>query len=81
MSDVLQTALNYRNRLKAEISKVEDFLRMAEEFSKDRDFESRLAFAKVEPGTQGHAQGHAQGQAQGQSPVDRLRPASKAASA
>jgi hypothetical protein len=35
MTDVLKNAMNYRNRLKAELGKVEDFLRMAEEFSKD----------------------------------------------
>ena len=35
MADVLKNAMNYRNRLKAELAKVEDFLRMAEQFSKD----------------------------------------------
>jgi hypothetical protein len=34
MSDVLKSAVKYRARLKAELTKVEDFLRMAEEFSK-----------------------------------------------
>ena len=31
MSDVLQIALNRRNHLKAEITKLEEFLKMAEE--------------------------------------------------
>jgi len=46
MPDVLQTATKYRNRLKAEIAKVDEFLHMAEEFSRERDPEARLAFAK-----------------------------------
>ena len=47
MSDVFQTATKYRSRLKAEIAKVDEFLRMAEEFSKESDPEARLAFAKT----------------------------------
>ncbi len=47
MSDVLQTATKYRGRLKAELGKVEEFLRMAEEFSKESDPEARLAFART----------------------------------
>jgi hypothetical protein len=47
MSDVLQTATKYRTRLKAELAKVEGFLHMAEEFSKESDPEARLAFAKT----------------------------------
>ena len=46
MSDVLQLAARYRSRLKAELTKVEDFLRMAEELSKGGDLESRLPFTK-----------------------------------
>ena len=46
MSDVFQTATKYRNRLKSELTKVEEFLRMAEEFSKESDTEGRLTFAK-----------------------------------
>ena len=34
MSDVLQNASKYRSRLKAELDRVDEFLRMAEEFSK-----------------------------------------------
>jgi hypothetical protein len=37
MSDVIKNAMNYRNRLKAELAKVEEFLRMAEEFSNEGD--------------------------------------------
>lgn len=44
MSDVLQLASKYRNRLKAELARVEEFLRMAEELSKGGDLESRLPF-------------------------------------
>jgi len=46
MSDVLQLASKYRNRLKAELARVEEFLRMAEELSKGGDLESRLPFSK-----------------------------------
>ncbi len=46
MSDVFQTAMKYRNRLKAEIAQVDEFLRMAEEFSKERDPEERVKFFK-----------------------------------
>jgi len=35
MSDVLQTAQKYRNRLNAEIAKMDDFLRFAAELTKD----------------------------------------------
>lgn len=44
MSDVLQLAGRYRSRLRAELAKVEEFLRMAEELSKGGDLESRLPF-------------------------------------
>ena len=47
MSDVFKTATKYRSRLKAELAKVEEFLRMAEEFSKESDPEARLAFAQT----------------------------------
>ena len=46
MSDVLQTAMNYRSRLKSELGKVEEFLRMAEEFSKGQNAEPRLNLTK-----------------------------------
>lgn len=46
MSDVLQLASKYRNRLKAELTRVEEFLRMAEELSKGGDLESRLPFSR-----------------------------------
>jgi len=43
MSDVLQIALNRRNHLKAEITKLEEFLKMAEELTKvDRPEESLM---------------------------------------
>jgi len=47
MSDVLQIAMKYRSRLAAEVAKVDDFLRMAEEFSKERDPEERVKFFKT----------------------------------
>ena len=47
MSDVFQTATKYRNRLKAELAKVEEFLRMAEEFSKESGPEGRLALTNT----------------------------------
>ncbi len=46
MSDVLQVAVKHRNRLAAEVAKVDEFLRMAEEFSKERDPEERVKFFK-----------------------------------
>ena len=46
MSDVFKTATKYHSRLKAELAKVEEFLRMAKEFSKESDPEAHLAFAK-----------------------------------
>lgn len=70
MSDVLQTAMNYRNRLKSELGKVEEFLRMAEEFSKGATPDSRLAFSK--PAEKGAPVAE-------QSPIDRLRPAARSA--
>lgn len=42
MSDVLKTAITYRQRLQAELNKLEEFLRMAEELSKDKGIEMRL---------------------------------------
>ncbi len=47
MSDVFQTATKYRSRLKAELTKVEEFLRMAEEFSKESGPEGRLSFTNT----------------------------------
>ena len=46
MSDVFQLATRYRSRLKAELAKVEEFLRMAEELSKGDDLEGRLPFSR-----------------------------------
>ena len=46
MSDVFQLATRYRSRLKAELAKVEEFLRMAEELSKGGDLEGGLPFSK-----------------------------------
>jgi hypothetical protein len=46
MSDIVQIAAKYRSRLRAELVKVEEFLRMAEELARERDLEGRLAFAK-----------------------------------
>ena len=68
MSDVLQTALNYRNRLKSELGKVEEFLRMAEEFSKGQG-DGRLTLTKP-------AEKEAAAEP---SPVDRLRPGTRSA--
>jgi len=77
MPDLLQTALKYRNRLKAELAKVEDFLRMAEEFSKDTDPEARLVLPKTagaSPSTPSSTSVPPDANA-----VDRLRSAAKAA--
>lgn len=46
MSDVFQLATRYRSRLKAELAKVEEFLRMAEELSKGGDMDDGLPFSK-----------------------------------
>ena len=46
MSDVVQTAMKYRSQLATEVAKVDEFLRMAEEFSKERDPEERVKFFK-----------------------------------
>ncbi len=45
MSDVFQLATRYRSRLKAELAKVEEFLRMAEELSKGGDLEGGMPFS------------------------------------
>lgn len=47
MSDIVQIAAKYRSRLKAELVKVEEFLRMAEELAKERDLEGRLAMTRA----------------------------------
>ncbi len=47
MSDVFKTAAKYRTQLKAELAKVEEFLRMAGENSKESDPEARLALGKT----------------------------------
>lgn len=69
MSDVLQTAMNYRNRLKAELGKVEEFLRMAEELSKGAGQDLGLRLSSSKPAT---GDGDL-------SPIDRLRPGSRPA--
>lgn len=46
MSDVLQLATRYRSRLKAELTKIDEFLRMAEELAQGDDLEGRLAFSR-----------------------------------
>jgi hypothetical protein len=38
--------MNYRSRLKSELNKVEEFLRMAEEFSKGQNADTRLNLTK-----------------------------------
>ncbi len=54
MSDVLQLATKYRSRLKAELAKVDEFLRMAEELSKSGAFEGQM------PSPPGNGNGEAQ---------------------
>ena len=71
MSDVLQTALKHRNRLAAEVAKVDEFLRMAEEFAKERDPEERVKFFKAT----------ANAKPAEQSATDRPRPAGNGATA
>jgi hypothetical protein len=44
MSDVLETAIKYRTRLKSELTKVEEFLQMAETFSREIGSEGRVTF-------------------------------------
>jgi len=46
MSDVLQIAMKRRTRLKAEITKLEEFLHMAEELSKEDDDDEGLTLAR-----------------------------------
>ena len=46
MTDILQSATSYRSRLKAELDKVDEFLRMAEEFAKEREPEGHLVLTK-----------------------------------
>ncbi|HUF87836.1 MAG TPA: hypothetical protein VMM59_10690 [Thermohalobaculum sp.] len=45
MSDVLQLAARYRSRLKAELAKIDEFLRMAEELARGGDLEGRMPFS------------------------------------
>lgn len=47
MSDILQIAAKYRSRLKAELARVDEFLRMAEELAKERDLDVRLAMTRA----------------------------------
>jgi hypothetical protein len=44
MTDVLETAMKYRTRLKSELSKVEDFLQMADTFSRGVDATDPVTF-------------------------------------
>ena len=46
MSDILQIAMTRRNKLKAEITKLEEFLAMAEELSKGDDADAGLTLAR-----------------------------------
>ncbi len=46
-SDVVVTVMKYRGRLKAELTRVDGFLQMAEEFSKAPDPEALLALMKT----------------------------------
>jgi hypothetical protein len=78
MPDLLQTAVKYRNRLKAELAKVEDFLRMAEEFAKDTDSDGRLVLPKGMPAGAPSASTTPPPPPE-PNPVDRLRSAAKAA--
>jgi len=70
MTDVLKNAMSYRNRLKAELTKVEEFLRMAEEFSKEPD-ELRLSASKP-AATNGETATVSEGQ-KPQTPFERMR--------
>ncbi len=56
MSDVLQTAVKYRNRLRAELGRLEEFLRLAEDLSKEPDPEARIAATRA--GLGGQKQDH-----------------------
>ncbi len=47
MSDAVLNVMKYRGRLKAELTMVDGFLQMAEEFSKAPDLEDRLALTKA----------------------------------
>lgn len=49
MSDVLQVATRYRSRLKAELAKIDEFLRMAEELARGGELEGRIPFSGGEP--------------------------------
>ena len=49
MSDVLQTAMKYQSRLKSELTKVNDFLRMADEFLKKGEPSDSVMFFKAAP--------------------------------
>jgi hypothetical protein len=46
MSDILQIAMTRRNRLKTELTKLEEFLTMAEELSKGADPDEGLTLAR-----------------------------------
>jgi hypothetical protein len=53
MSDVLQAAVKYQSRLKSELIKINDFVRMAEEFAKKGEPKSEtsdsIMFFKTSP--------------------------------
>ena len=44
MTNVLETAMKYRTRLKSELTKVEEFLQMAETFSREISSDERVTF-------------------------------------
>ena len=83
MSDVLQLATKYRSRLKAELAKVEEFLRMAEELSKGGDLEGRMPFTKANGEAEAQPQAPAEAEAkakpkqaeEAKTPFDRFRAA------
>jgi len=82
MTDVIKNAMNYRSRLKAELNKVDEFLRLAEEFSKDSG-ELRLTTAKpAEPAPQPTPQSTSQPASEAakpQTPFERMRAAANGA--
>jgi len=49
MSEVLQTAVKYQSRLKSELNKVNDFIRMAEDFIEKGELSDSVVFLKTSP--------------------------------
>ena len=68
MSDVLQNATKYRSRLKAELARVEEFLRMAEEFSK-ADPEQALQLTRTNGAAQAAEPAKAEAPARAEAPA------------